>query len=210
MRKLHPYLAAALLSALAGAAQAYAVDAQAQAVIDRSKAARQTYALYEWTRISRPGEQPVEQWSAEFNHGGRHRVEIPQIRVIADCDTGAGVVFTVPLQRREPSPDTAKVACGISTEAELLAGKWLGEVDTPFGVADRIQLTDAQLVRTYDVIKSGVIVHTEFHARGPGEPEVLSSRAVAVLPELPAGDLFSDASLDRSFVPEAYKTAPKP
>lgn len=203
-------LAAGILAVQAGAAHAFEVDAQTQAVIDRTKAARQTYALYEWGRHNRPGEPPVEQWSAEFNQGAVHRVETPEVRVVANCETGAGVVLLVPLGRRDAEPDVGKVACGISTRADLLDGKWLGEVDTAFGKADRIQLTDAELIRTYDVTKAGVIVRTEFHARGPGEPEVVASHAVAVLPELPPGALFDDASLDQSFVSDAYKTAPKP
>jgi hypothetical protein len=210
MRKLGVLIAAGASLLLAGAAQAYEVDPRVQAVIDRSKAARQTYALYVWGRTTHPGAPPVEQWSAELNQGAFHRVETPQVRVVANCETGAGVVFMIATATREASPDTGKTACGISTRAALLDGAWLGEVDTPFGKADRIQLTDAELVRTYDVTKAGVIVRTEFHARGPGEPEVVSSHAVAVLPEIPAGAVFDDALLEQSFVPAAYKAAPKP
>ena len=43
------------LAVPAGAAHAYDVDARAEAVINRSKAARQTYAVYEWTRMTPPG-----------------------------------------------------------------------------------------------------------------------------------------------------------
>jgi hypothetical protein len=203
-------LAAAALTMQAGAVQAYEVDAQTQAVIDRSKTTQQTYALYEWERVIRPGGPPAENWSAEFNRGPLHRVETPEVRAVANCETGAGTQLMVSLDRKDSSDEMAKVACGISTRAALLDGRWLGEVDTPFGKADRIQLTDAQLIRSYDVTKTGVIVRSEFHARGPGEPLVLASHAVAVLPDVPTGNLFDDASLEQSFVPDTYKTAPKP
>lgn len=203
-------LLAGLLAAQAGAAQAFQMDARAQAVIDRSKGTRETYALYDWETVSRPGQPVAQHWSAEFNEGALHRVETPEVRAVANCETGAGSSLLVALDRRDSAPDMARTACGISTKTALVDQKWLGEVDTPFGRADRIQLTDAQLIRTYDVTKQGVIVRSEFHLRGPGEPEVLSSRAVAVLPELPAGGLFDDASLEQSFVPDAYKAAPKP
>lgn len=202
--------AAAVLFAVAGAAHAGEVDPKAQAVIARSKAARQTYALYEWGRVVAPNGEVRETWSAEFNRGRLHRVEVPIVRLIADCDGESGTYYQVNDGKTVQSPDVAKTACGISTTAPFVDGKWLSEVDTPFGKADRIELTDDELVRTYDVTRSGVIVATVFHARTTGMPEVLRSRAVAVLPQLPAEDMFDEASLAKSYVPDAYKTAPKP
>lgn len=200
----------AALASAAGVARAFPVDARVQAVIDRSKRTQQTYALYDWEKVSRPGQPVAEHWSAEFNQGPQHRVETPEVRAVANCETGAGSSLLVALGRTESSPDMARTACGISTRAPFTDETWLGEVETPFGKADRIQLTDAQLIRTYDVTRDGVIVRTVFQALGPGRPEVLSSHAVAVLPEVPAGNLFDDASLQKSFVPEAYKVAPGP
>jgi hypothetical protein len=51
------------------------------AVVDRTKSTRATYAIYTWIRISRLGQPPHEEWSAEFNSGALHRVETPRDRV---------------------------------------------------------------------------------------------------------------------------------
>ena len=69
--------------------------AKVAAIIARTKLTRTTYAAYFWNRIERAGQAPVEEWSAEFNAGPRHRVETPRDRVVADCAAQSGSAWSI-------------------------------------------------------------------------------------------------------------------
>jgi hypothetical protein len=179
-----------------------------QQVIERSKTTRKTYALYMWMRIEHPGMTPVDEWSAEFNAGALHRVETPRDRLIADCARMTGTHRFLPTGKTRSGSDIALTACGISTRAPFHETEWLGTVDTRFGKADRVRVTDAELVRTYDVSRDGVILRTVFEENSPTRTFVLLAEATAVLDKLPDAGMFDEQSLDKSFVPERFTRPP--
>ena len=82
-------------------------------IIARSKLTREMYAVYFWNRIERPGQQPEEEWSAEFNSGDLHRVETPRDRIVADCAASTGTYLSLSTGKVITGPQVAGVACGI-------------------------------------------------------------------------------------------------
>lgn len=180
-----------------------------KAILERTKSTRATYALYSWTVMEGAGGRRAE-WGAEFHDGNRHRVETPGARVIADCASGAGaihVVATGEVSRRDRIGDDA---CGIATGTAVASIRSLGKVETSFGPADRVEVTDASFVRTYDVSPEGVLLRSTYALRpgASGPMDALVSVAVAVEPTLPAADIFEVSSLDRFMIPHEYRRAP--
>lgn len=128
------------------------VDApKVQAVIERSKKVRTTYAVYQWQRITLEGAPVREEWAAEFNSGNLHRVETVPGRAVANCETMTGSYLSLARQTVATGPRYADGACGIATWRPLVGQTWLGVVQTPFGKADRVRLVDSDYIRTYDI-----------------------------------------------------------
>jgi hypothetical protein len=182
--------------------------AKVEAIIARSKLTRATYAVYFWDRIPHP-DQPVEEWSAEFNSGSLHRVETSRDRVIADCAVHKGMHLSLSDGNIVSGPQVAAEACGINTNREFLAEESLGRIKTHFGGADRVRVTDSENIRTYDISDEGIILHTVYETNDARHLKVLDIEAVEVSRSLPSPDMFDEASLKASFVPEAFKVAPK-
>jgi len=183
-----------------------ALTGKVKEVVDRSKTTRATYAMYSWNEITLDG-QPIQEWGAEFHSGDKHRVETPNDHVIADCKAQTGVALSLATGKTVEGPFVAKAACGINTNKAFTATEWEGVVETPFGAADRVRLSDKTDIRTYDISPTGVILRTTYAQNNPERRLQLSSEAVAVLSELPAPDMFDRASLARSYVPDRFKTA---
>jgi hypothetical protein len=206
-------VAVVFLAALLGAActpaatQEVALTGKVKEVVDRSKTTRTTYAMYSWNELTL-NSQPVQEWAAEFHSGDKHRVETPRDRLIADCKAQTGVALSLTTGKTVEGPMVAKAACGINTNKAFIAAEWQGVVQTPFGAADRVRLSDKSDIRTYDISPTGVILRSTYAQNTPEQPLNLSSEAVAVLPELPAPDMFDRASLARSYVPDRFRTAP--
>lgn len=207
---------AALLALLAAspvaadAAQAPAAGDQSRVleVLERTKRTRATYSLFQWTIVREPGEEPRSEWAAEFHSGDLHRVETPATRVVANCRTGTGIAISVDSGEVIEGPNVANVACGINTNRVFHAAEYMGSVETEFGPADRVRLTDDELIREYDVSSEGVLLGTTFLANRPEEPQILLSETVNLLRELPDPDMFDRESLARSYVPEIYRQPP--
>ena len=189
------------------AAPPIALTDKVKEVVDRSKTTRTTYALYNWNELSRDGKS-VQEWGAEFHAGDRHRVETPRDRLIADCKAMTGTAYSLETGETFENPAVALAACGINTNKAFTAAEWEGQVKTPFGMADRVRLTDKDNIRTYDISPSGVILRSTYATHDAKAPLELSSEAVGVLDELPAPDMFDKASLSRSYVPDRFKTTP--
>jgi hypothetical protein len=179
------------------------------AIIARTKLTRETYAAYYWNSIQHPGQQIVEEWSAEFNSGSLHRVETPRDRVVADCAAQTGTYLSLISGEVVTGPQVARVACGINTNHQFLAVETLGRVETDFGVADRVRVSDAENVRTYDISEAGIILRTSFETNDARHLAVLNMKAINVTHSLPSPDMFDTASLQTSFVSDRFRTAPK-
>lgn len=177
-------------------------------VIARSKLTQATYALYFRNRMQHPGEELVQEWSAEFNSGSLHRVETPRDRVVADCKAQTGTWLSLVTGKIVTGPDVAGEACGINTNRQFIAMESLGRVNTQFGAADRIRLTDWEHIRTYDISADGLILRTIFEQNDSQRVTVLDVETVDLEHSLPSQNMFDEASLQTSFVPERFKAAP--
>ena len=129
--------------------------------------------------------------------------------MVADCEVGTGVARVVATGEITSGPGVANVACGINTNRKVKSASWMGIVPTAFGDADKVRFVDDELIRTYLVGKNGVILDTVFAKNAPGEPVELRVEPVGLTSVLPAGDLFSEASLSASYVPEDFKRRPR-
>lgn len=208
MRPTTALLLASITLASCGAGDpAPKLSSEAEAVVARSKTTQATYAAYAWTKVERDGRM-VEEWSAEFHDGAKHRVETPSHRLIADCVARVGKALTVATGEIYDDPKVAVAACGVNTNPKTRASAYLGSIQTPFGKADRITVTDAEVIRSYDITSQGVIVGGTYRVNDENKRLVLEARAVAVESMLPAADMFDAQSLQKSFVPERYKAPP--
>jgi hypothetical protein len=190
-------------------AQESGQDPRARSVYENSRDTRATYANYgwNWVRSTDPASSQSG-WSAEFHKGGLHRVETPDMRVVADCETGIGTGFFVHESRTETGPQFALAACGINANPDIVELQWIDRVESRFGPLDRIRLVDDSFDRTYAVNEAGVLVATEMFSNQPDSGECVQNEAIAIEDELPEEDIFSPQSLKRSVVPEKYRTAP--
>ena len=128
--------------------------------------------------------------------------------MVANCETMTGSYLSSATHAVTSGPRYADAACGIDMARPLVDQSWLGVVNTPFGKADRVRLADSEFIRTYDIDDSGVIVRAVYRKNAPGNPLLLVQVAVALSSTLPPGQLFDEASLQSSFVPEKYKNPP--
>jgi hypothetical protein len=207
-------IAAALLLGLAASGDAGASpaegadDARARAAFDRTKRTDATYALYSWNWVKGAGFETGPHWSAEFHRGRLHRVETPHIRVVADCAAGTGTLLNVATGRSETGPAPARAACGINSNSPIRNLEYLGRVDSRFGKLDRLRIRDAADERLYAVDDSGVLVASEIFPRDPAAGYCVQQEPLAIERSLPAQDMFSRRSLDRSFAATRFEAAP--
>lgn len=197
---------ACLFVASTGCAQE--ADPRVTAIIESTRNTVATYALYSWSRMTPPDGKAVEEWAAEFHSGNRHRVETPRDRIVADCSTGEGTHFNVVIGQTQTAPWIAQAACGINANKVIEDSRIIGSGDGRFGPTMRIEVIDADAVRTYDVRADGVLVAATISDKPPTSTARLTSAAVLVAEELPTDDIFSVGSLNNSVVPAKFKQAP--
>lgn len=100
------------------------------------------------------------------------------------------------------------MACGINTNRQFLAAESLGRVKGRFGAADRVRLADEENIRTYDISDDGLILRTTYELNNSDRALVLDVETVALVQSLPSQNMFDEASLGMSFVPEKFKSTP--
>jgi hypothetical protein len=195
-----------LIALACGSAASAAYDERAQQIISKTRTTTATYSLYSWGRITRPDENPTEEWAAEFNRWPMHRVETPRVRLVADCAAVMGTYFEVETGKSGTNAQVARAACGISGMKPIRSAEWTGRGKSRFGHVDRLRVTDDDNIRTYDIADNGAIVAGTI-ADLDGTMR-LDSFALNLLSTLPSEDIFSMESLQRSVVPEQYKQRP--
>ena len=213
---------AALVAMLAGAVAIGAGQAPARAaktieaavgvvapIVNRTRTTRATYAVYYWNHLTPARGEASEEWSAEFNRGNWHRVETPRDRMIADCVAMKGIDLSLETGQIISGPAVAKNACGINASRPIRSSEYLGRQQGRLGDFDRVRLTDAGDVRTYDVSSDGVILGATYASVDKPEALTLTMASTGLDHALPDADMFSPESLGRSMVPEKFKVAPK-
>jgi hypothetical protein len=183
-------------------------EKRARAVLDRTKTVNGTYALYSWNWVTIPGQEPTEEWSAEFHSGDKHRVETPEYRLIADCSLATGSIFEISSGKIESGEWVAGVSCGINTNKPILELDWVGPVRTEFGPAERVRIVDSEHIREYDVSPEGWLLASTYAENTPDAHRLGKTKAVKLERALPETNMFDPASLQKSFVPAEYRVAP--
>lgn len=181
---------------------------RALSVLTRTKTTRATYSLYSWNRITPPDRPSTEEWSAEFNDGPLHRVETPRDRLVANCVEKSGTAYHVATTQTFSGSGVAGAACGIDTNTPIISIRYIGHVVDRAGEADRVEVTDAQRIRTYDVTSDGILIRTIYALNTPNKPVVLEVETAALVRTLPPRNIFDVASLTESVVPDAYRKPP--
>ncbi len=202
MRAMALLAAAVLLTGAQG-------EDPAWSVVQRTKATKATYAAYQWNTIRDDEGNPSGEWAAEFHSGDMHRLEIAEVRIVANCRTHQGWLYDVKAGETQDSDTVWLTACGIDTTDQITAVDLLPQLGGKGGPFDVVKITGGPWIRYYAVDRNGVIVRSNRVAANGSPSPCLQNRALAILPALPARDMFTRASLARSFVPERYRQAPK-
>jgi hypothetical protein len=204
-----------LLCALSGPAPAkkrpakVPADPRAQEVFDRTKAIRATYAIYDWNWRRGDDGRASLHWSAEFHRGSSHRMETPDLRAVAHCLTREATLFEIRSGSTHSHAWIANAICGIRSDRIIHRLDWVGRKESRFGPLDTIRVTDLLNERFYSVDPAGIIVATEYFSRDAGLKGCVQTEPMAIEKDLPAGDIFSVESLERSVVPEKYRSGPE-
>jgi hypothetical protein len=182
-------------------------DPRAAEVIVRTRRPTGTYALYQWQEIADNLAAGRSEWAAEFHSGTMHRVETPQVRVVADCATMAGFVYDVSKGQSRADPAVGLGACGINLGRIPTLVEYIRKEPSKFGNLDMVHIVDSTDDRYYGISDQGVIITTEYVSRAePGR--CLQGSTLQLADNLPEQDIFTEASLSRSVVPERFREAP--
>lgn len=187
------------------AAQARADPLEAKAILEKTKTTTSTYSIYIWNKVTNPQQALFEEGSAEYHSGNLHRVETPRDRIIANCREQTGAYLAVATGKLIEGPTVAAAACGINTNFPILAIELVGEVETRFGKAQRISVTDAQTVREYDVSQDGILLKTAYRENRPGGATIIVAEVVKLERDVPNRAMFDKASLARSYLLTKFK-----
>ena len=182
----------------------------AQSVLECSRITADTYAAYDWM-VERDQEGANrDAWTAEFHRGHWHRIENPWRRVITNCETGETYSYEISNGLIDQWTDKTNAVCGISDRTGIESVVRLpGLTDPVFGPLDVIRVTDARLTRTYQVNPHGALIRIDWAATDGSRYPCFIQHPVAYSAELPAEDIFSQASLSQTVTPENYREAPK-
>lgn len=161
--------------------------------------------MFTWNEANTRDRGRVSEWSAEFHRGQLHRVETPLHRIIADCSKQTETWLNVATGELVTSERVAKAACGVNANAVVSIMRSLGQQRGRFGLVDRVELTDDDGVRTYDIDEVGALVAATFKGSDPAL--YLTAVATAVWSRADS-DIFSEVSLQRSAVPDQYRSKP--
>ncbi len=206
-------LAALASLAIGGAALLVGAAPQGEddgwSVVQRTKTTKATYSAYQWNIVRDDEGNPADLWAAEFHSGDMHRLEAEMVRVVANCRTHEGYVLDVKTGETRDSDTAWLMACGIDTSDQITAVDRLPSIPGKNGPLDVIRIKGGEFVRYYAIDRNGVIVRSNRVAPNGSPSPCSQNQAIAILPTLPARDMFTRASLARSFVAERYRQPPK-
>src|SRR5205823_2604608 len=140
----------------------------------------------------------VHEYAAEFNQGDLHRVETPRDRIVTNCRTGWSAHLNIATGVVTHDDAISGFACGIYTGDIVRSAEITGSRQSSFGLLQQLKLETYASTRTYEVAPNGAII-TETITDQSGKLRV-TMKAVSLSDQLPAGDVFSEASLARSIV----------
>jgi hypothetical protein len=178
--------------------------ADARAVLESTKNTSSTYTLHYLNSVTIPGEPIIEEVSAEFHQGDLHRVETPRDRIVANCRAGTGSHLSVTSGKLVEGKKVAAAACGINTNASIISIELLSDVQTKFGTARKVRVVDKENVREYTVSKEGVLLKTTYSENRHNGALLIVTEAFKLTNSVPDANMFSEDSLNRSFLPKKF------
>jgi hypothetical protein len=176
-------------------------NAAAFAVLERTKTTRATYTIHIWNRVTNPNKPAFEEASAEFHKGDLHRIETPRDRVVADCRAKTGAHLSVETGEITEGPEIAAFACGINTNFPILSIEILPNVETKFGVAQRVRVTDKQNIREYSILENGALANTTYTENRVAGQVLVVAEATLIENSVPEDVMFDKASLGMRYLP---------
>lgn len=183
-----------------------ALDPKAQEVILRTRSSNATYTIHWRTYGVDGGAKTDYAWGATFRQGPLLRYESRDKRVVADCAVGTATRYYESIGRNEYSsgPKIAKAYCGIDSALGIVSSRYLGQIESNFGLLDRIRVADRDGVHVYSATSGGEIVGIESNYQG--SKYTIIAEPMSFDHSLPAGDLFSRKSLTSSKVSKANQS----
>jgi hypothetical protein len=203
-------LALAALFALTPLSQSQAstpaLDPKAQEIILRTRSSNGTYTIYWRTYGGEDGAKTDFAWGATFRRGPLLRYESRDKRVVADCAARTATRYYDSIGRNEYSSGLkiAKSYCGIDSELGILSSQYLGQVESKFGLLDKIRVADREAVHVYSVTSGGEIVGVASNYQG--SKYTIIAEPMSFDQSVPAGDLFTRKSLTSSKVSKALQS----
>jgi hypothetical protein len=199
----------ALALSVPQAAPKQAQLALVQQLIERTQTTQAPYALVSRNEIRRD-DATIYEFGAEFNQGDLHRVETPRDRIVTNCRTGWNAHLNVATGAITHDDSVSGMACGVYTGDGIVNAEITGTRSSRFGLLQELKInTVGGLTRMYGIAANGAIVSEEI-VDPAGRPRLLMT-AMSLSNRLPSTDLFSEASLAKSAVPnEEIKQASEP
>ena len=173
-----------------------------QRLIERTRTTRAAYALISTNELRRDG-RVVHEFSAEYNQGDFHRVETPRDRIVGNCRTGWTAHLEIASGRISHGDGISASICGVDPNLVLRSAEITGSRQSKFGPVQHLKIETYGPSRTYEIASNGAIVaETITDLNGVTR---LRMKAISLSAELPALDLFSEASLATSVIPDDLK-----
>lgn len=169
-------------------------------VVNSTRETRSNFIVISEALVAFEGMKPRVLVSGEFHSGVHHRMEDPDNRVVANCETREGHQFFKPDLSMNSGPEIAGGACGIGPYSADATVAFMGEIETKFGTASRVQITDAKFQRTYDVMPNGAIVRNEWRLQGADGAVAFKAEAKHYCKKRLPKSAFAKASLGNSFL----------
>jgi len=117
-----------------------------------------------------------------------------------------GTALDLATMKLDESDWVAKAACGINANNPIVSSQYIGPIISRFGSAKRVRMTDAESIRTYDVVESGALIAATISDLD-GTMRV-DNFAVDYKTAIPKIDIFSTESLRTTVVPDSFKRVP--
>jgi len=174
----------------------------AQQVIERTRTTQATYFVVTANEIYRD-DGTIREFAAELNQDDLHRVETPRDRIVANCRTGWNAHLNLATGKVSYGDQASGSVCGIDPTAIIEDQAITGSRQSQFGLLQLLRIARIDGTRTYEVAANGAIVG-ETLADVTGKVRLVE-RAILLSDQLPAGDIFSEASLAKSVLSDELK-----
>ncbi len=197
------FVALIILSSCALSAEE--IDPAALRVLAISRETEESFAVISKVTVAFEGMQKQSFIGGEFHSGHNHRIEDPNYRAIADCNSQTGYRVDVATMKLIEGKEAAIGVCGIGRRDGLTSLRLLDSVEYEYGKAYRVEAVDNQFRRTYDVLANGAIVRNVWQTNTPAANTVYQSEVVEYCDNRLPESFFTKASIDETVLQKACR-----